>query len=198
MKLREDGTPYPMIGMKVAMRRLLTSQYVRACATPSDIYEHLPTFVGLVEELEATTVIELGTRGGVSTVAWLYGLEKTDGHLWSVDIDPAPEFEHGRWTFIQGNDLDPQIVGQLPLADIVFIDTSHHYEQTVAELNVYRWKVRPGGKIVLHDTELARPEGAPPRPRYPVRTAVEEFCSDEGLAWMNYPNCWGLGIVSIP
>lgn len=177
----------------------LADRYRDACATPSDIYEHLPTFVSLVEDLKAKTVIELGTRGGVSTVAWLYGLEKTDGHLWSVDVDPAPELQHPRWTFIQGDDLSVDTINRLPEeVDIVFIDTSHEYQQTVAELNVYRWMVRPGGKIVLHDTELAHPLGVPVQPRFPVKTAVEEFCFEEGLSWTNTPGCFGLGVIDIP
>lgn len=175
----------------------LGEKYDRACATPSDIYLHLPTFVALCESLDAKTVIELGTRGGVSTIAWLYGLERTDGHLYSVDIDPAPELTHRRWTFLQGNDLDPQIVKQLPDAEIVFIDTSHDYQQTFAELNVYRWKVKPGGRIVLHDTELAHPYGVATLPRYPVKTAVEEFCNEQGFTWTNHPECFGLGIITL-
>ncbi len=174
----------------------LADDYLKACGTPSDIYEHLPVFVETCVEMEARTVIELGTRGGVSTIAWLYGLEQTDGHLWSVDIDPAPKFEHDRWTFLHGNDLTPGIFGQLPTADIVFIDTSHMYVQTLAELNLYRWKVRPGGIILLHDTELARPEGiGRNEPSFPVRRAVEEFCHDEGLTFTNRPNCFGLGRI---
>ena len=70
---------------------MLVDQYEEACSTPSDIVEHLPYFVTLCQELRAKKVIELGTRGGVSTIAWLYGLELTAGHLWSVDIQPAPE-----------------------------------------------------------------------------------------------------------
>jgi len=156
---------------------MLVDQYEEACSTPSDIVEHLPYFVTLCQELQAKKVIELGTRGGVSTIAWLYGLELTAGHLWSVDIQPAPEHTDAwsRWTFLLGDDLDPDVFGQLPdLADIVFIDTSHWYEQTLAELNLYRAKVRPGGRIVLHDTELPQPLFGPPLPRYPVKTAVEE------------------------
>lgn len=178
---------------------MIVDLYEKACTTPSDIYEHLPLFVELCRLLDAKTVIELGTRGGVSTVGWLYGLELTDGHLWSVDIDPAPEFSHERWTFIQGNDLDRDVFNALPdNADVVFIDTSHEYEQTCAELRVYRWKVRTGGRIVLHDTELAHPYGLPIRPRYPVKAAVEEFCAEEALTWHNYPNCFGLGVITIP
>lgn len=181
------------------MTPTLAARYHEACRTPSDINEHLPTMVALCRELQASKVIELGTRGGVSTIAWLYGLEETDGHLWSVDIDPAPDLEHDRWTFLQGDDLDPAIVRQLPdSADICFIDTEHSFEQTLSELNVYRWKVRPGGALVLHDTELMHPFGLRGQPPFPVKKAVEEFCHDEGLTWKNYPTNNGLGVVRLP
>ena len=175
----------------------LRAEYERLRQTPSDIYQHLPFFVTEVLRLEAKTVIELGTRSGVSTVAWLYALEQTGGHLWSVDIDPAPPLDAEHWTFLRGNDLSPDIVSQLPEADIVFIDTSHAFDQTLAELNVYQHKVRPGGVILLHDTELARPEGVRGRP-FPVKRAIEEFCAEELLTWTNRPECFGLGRIEIP
>lgn len=192
-----DAGPVECAGLMATTS--LADQYAQACATPSDIYEHLPTFVELCQELDARKVIELGTRGGVSTVAWLYGLH-SQGHLWSVDIDPAPPMEFDGWTFIQGDDLDRQVVRSLPNGvDIVFIDTSHMYAQTVAELNVYRWKVRAGGRIVLHDTELQRPEGwTRAQPEFPVKTAVQEFCAEEDLKVTFHPNCWGIAIVEVP
>ena len=92
----------------------LEERYNSALATPSDIFEHLPTFVALVEELDATKVIELGTRTGVSTVAWLYALHGR-GHLWSVDLDPKPDIgDYPHWSFVQGDDLAPDIYGNLP------------------------------------------------------------------------------------
>ena len=176
----------------------LTSEYQRVCATPSDIQNHLPRFVALCEELHATHVIELGTRTGVSTIAWLYGLRGI-GRLTSVDIDPKPpigDYEH--WTFIQGDDLDPAVIDKLAPADIVFIDTSHHYEHTVAELATYRQLVKPGGRIVLHDTMLRRPEGSPSRPLFPVKRAIEEFVEHERLDWFEHLDSWGLGVIEIP
>lgn len=176
----------------------LAELYAERCETPSDIYLHLPRFVAMVEELNAQHVIELGTRSGVSTIAWLHALERTGGRLTSIDIDPRPSIgEWPHWTFIQGDDEDPDVVGQLDVADIVFIDTSHLYEHTLRELNLYRWLVRPGGLLVLHDTMLEQPEGAPPRPRFPVRTAVEEFCRAENFGWINVPDCWGLGVIRV-
>ncbi|RLA30264.1 MAG: hypothetical protein DRR03_10915 [Gammaproteobacteria bacterium] len=173
----------------------LADEYDRLCRTPSDINEHLPTFLNLVLCLNAQHVIELGTRSGVSTVAWLYGLLKTGGRLTSVDLDGEPFDAHDAWTFIQGDDLDPAVTVQLDPADIVFIDTSHTYPQTVAELNLYRWLVKPGGLIVCHDTELAHPADAPARPAFPVKTAIEEFTEANGYRWINHPNCNGLGII---
>ena len=176
----------------------LADEYERLCHTPSDIYLHLPRFVEMVRDMDAQHVIELGTRTGVSTVAWLHGLSMTGGRLTSVDIDERPdigEWEH--WTFVQGSDLDPAVTSQLDECDILFLDTSHLYEHTCQELRIYRHFVRPGGLLVCHDTMLERPEGAPSRPRFPVATAIEEFCAGEGLQWRNIPECWGLGIIQL-
>lgn len=176
----------------------LAEAYRELCSTPSDIYQHLPRFVDMVVERNAQHVIELGTRSGVSTIAWLYGLERSGGQLTSVDIDEQPDIGvWPHWTFHQADDLDPDLVASLAPADVVFIDTSHHYEHTLAELNVYRWLVKPGGIIVLHDTELERPDGAPATPRFPVRTAVDEFCAAEGYEWTNDPRCWGRAEIKV-
>lgn len=176
----------------------LLERYEEVAATPSDIVDHLPRFVEMVDMLDAQVVIELGTRTGVSTIAWLYALERTGGRLFSVDIDPRPEIgEWDHWTFIQGDDLDPAVVSRLPQADIVFIDTSHLYEHTLRELAVYRWLVRSGGLMVCHDTQLAQPIGAPARPRFPVRSAIEAFCKEEGYRWSEFTDSWGLGVIEL-
>lgn len=171
--------------------------YEEHCIRPSDIFEHLPTFVALCEQLDAKNVIELGVRGGVSTVAWLYGLEQTDGHLHSVDISAPPEIESDRWTFTRGNDVDPDLVSALPASvDIVFIDTSHTYEQTLQELALYVPKVRSGGVVVLHDTEVEHPDLTEDY-NFPVKRAVELFTMANGLSWTNEPKCNGLGTIEV-
>lgn len=178
----------------------LAGKYGVVSGTPSDIYLHLPRFVEMVKTSNAQKVIELGTRTGVSTIAWLYALEQTGGHLWSVDIDAKPPIgDYPHWTFIQGDDCRPEIQVQLPTqADIVFIDTSHHYEHTLRELRGYRPFVKPGGLIVCHDTELPQPEGMPASdPLYPVKTAIEKFIAETGFRWLNVPECWGLGIIEV-
>jgi cephalosporin hydroxylase len=176
----------------------LEAEYHALCATPSDVQLHLPRFVALVAELQARHVIELGTRDGVSTIAWLYALERTSGRLTSIDIDPPPDIgPYPHWTFLRGDDCDPQVISQLEPADIVFIDTSHHYDHTRRELKLYHPLVRRGGRIVLHDTELRRPDGARRWPAFPVKKAIVEFCERAGYEWMNVSECWGLGIICV-
>ena len=184
-----------VVGTAVSLAEL----YAERCATPSDIYLHLPRMVDLVTELDAKHVIELGTRSGVSTIAWLYGLSQTGGRLTSVDLDTKPDigdFDH--WTFVQGDDTDPVVVSALAPADIVFIDSSHLYAHTVQELNIYRWLVKPGGVICMHDTELQRPETAGPfEPPFPVRKALLEFVADTRYEHINYPECYGFAVVKV-
>lgn len=176
----------------------LTNLYHRYCRTPSDIHEHLPVMVDLVQSLNAQHVIELGTRTGVSTLAWLYGLQTTGGRLTSVDIDVQPpigEWEH--WTFIQSDDTNPDMIASLEPADIVFIDTTHRYLHTLDELRLYMPKVVPGGVMLLHDTELETPLEFPGDTDFPVKRAVEAFTTEHGLEWVHLPNCWGLAIIKI-
>jgi cephalosporin hydroxylase len=133
-----------------------------------DCVPHYPTLTRLASE--AKTVIEWGVRGGVSTWALLDGLPQ-DGHLWSVDIDncvvPPRVSADPRCRFLVGDDLDTAIQAQLPVdADLVFIDTSHTYDQTVAEL---AYAAQLTNRIALHDYALDD-----------VKRAVDEFCVREG------------------
>lgn len=176
--------------------------YEHLLTQDTDIKAHLPRFVDLVHRLDAKTVIELGVRTGVSSIAWITALSKTDGHLWSVDIDPAPPIvaTHPRCTFTQGADLDPFLLAQLPeQADIVFVDTDHTYELTVEELGAYRPKVRDGGCIVLHDVAVETFEHhTTPQPPFPVRQAVEEFATANDLKVDWYDDSHGLAVVWMP
>lgn len=132
------------------------------CNRPSDIQGHLRLLRDLVVELDAQVVVELGVRWGRSTVALLAGVEQTGGRLWSCDVDPATHDwvpdevrSHPQWSFSGGDDLD--MVENVPRPiDLLFVDTSHEYGHTLAELHMYGPLVRPGGAVVLHDTDPVR------------------------------------------
>lgn len=129
---------------------------------------------------EVTTVLEWGVRGGVSTWALLEGLP-ADGRLTSVDVErhplPVAVENDPRWTFVLGDDL---AIGHEP-AELVFIDTTHEYAQTLAEL---RLAERLGARIIaLHDWALV-----------PVREAVLDWLP-AGWTLDVHPSEWGLAVV---
>ena len=193
---------------------VLEERYKMLCADTSlDIFEHLPTFVRAVEDLNARKVIELGVRYGASSTAWLYALERTGGHLWAVDcsfpvaapgsdinlLDTQGPLGVVPWfTFVLGYDDWQPVLDALPDSDVdlVLIDTMHTFEQTALELNLYYPRVRPGGRIYLHDTALEVTGNATtPQPPFPVLAAMTQFCEAKGLRWENTPSCNGLGTI---
>jgi GT2 family glycosyltransferase/predicted O-methyltransferase YrrM len=174
--------------------------YDHVCKTPSDINEHLPTLYRVATEMGAKNVIELGTRTGVSTVAWCHAMDATGGHVWSVDITDRLVFKHPALTFVLGDDLDDATLAQLPeQADIVFVDTLHSYEQTAAEIATYKSRVRPGGCMVFHDTAVEVHEHLPPgQPPFPTQLAVDEWVDADNLALERWDNNNGLSVVWLP
>lgn len=174
--------------------------YEQHCDIWSDVVEHLPVFHDTVVDSNAQRVVELGVRTGNSTIAFLAGIAKTGGHLWSVDIRLMPQAFFSplkritqSWTFLIGDDVSAEIAERVPNEiDVLFIDSSHHYDHTLAELRLYGPRATT---ILLHDTELEHPDGAPAEPAFPVRTAVEEWCAETGRPWRNLTNCYGLGII---
>jgi predicted O-methyltransferase YrrM len=149
-----------------------------------DMAPHIATLTRLATE--AQTIVELGVREGVSTWALLDGLP-ADGRLYSVDVQrdsqPPRVTDDPRWTYIIGDDLSPDVHAQLPgQADLVFIDTSHEYEHTVAEL-VFALSLSPA-RIVMHDYVQA-----------PVARAVDEFCAREGWAVVAHEPEYGLATL---
>lgn len=177
----------------------LTARFDHAVRTPSDINEHLLWFVDCVRMLNAEHVIELGSRSGVSTLAWLYALRANGGRLTTVDLDIAPQIgTWPNWEHIQGNDEDPDVLAQLVPADIVFLDTSHLYAETCRELNLYRWLVKPGGVLICHDSAVERffeaPDSEPP---FSVRKAIAEFIDDTGFDMFEFGHCNGLTVIKV-
>lgn len=149
-----------------------------------DMAPHIATLTRWARK--AKVIVEWGVRGGVSTWALLDGLPE-DGTLWSVDIDactvPPRVSSDPRWIFLVGDDLDPAIQAQLPdHADLVFIDTSHTYEQTVGEL-AYAVTLTPA-RIVMHDFVME-----------PVARAAYEFMAREN--WKLIDNELPFGLATL-
>jgi cephalosporin hydroxylase len=188
----------------------LDDAYRDRLGRPSDIREYLPFLHReAVGRDTLGRVIELGTRKGNSTLAFLAAVEKRHlgGHVWSVDVsdcarDPEgmlPWARHPSWTFIQGDDMDATVQSLLPAqCDLLFIDTSHEYEHTLAELRAYMPRVAPGGVALFHDTHLMGWPGYEwDRDVSPVWAALDEYCAEAGLRWEDMPGKYGLGVIRV-
>lgn len=130
-----------------------------------DMVPHIDTLQRLASG--ARHVVEFGVRTGVSTWALLDAIAP-DGALLSWDITPQMTPDRcrfdPRWTLTMGDSLRAEVPWT---PDLVFIDTSHRYAQTLAEL---RWCAeRDVPLIVLHDWNE---DG--------VRDAVTDFCAETG------------------
>ncbi len=74
----------------------------------------------------------------------------------------------------------------------------HTYEATYAELVTYTPRLKPGGVILMHDTELDvaslhhRWKAQPP---LPVRKAIEDFIDGLDFEVEFVPGCYGLGVL---
>ena len=182
------------------MRPWLLEYQARAKRQGNHIAHYLPILFGTVARYPYARVCELGTDRGDSTVALLAAAELTGGHVWSVDINPECEFirecepwHYGGFTFICGDSTDQATADQVPgTVDVLFIDSSHLYEETKREIDLYLPKVRPGGVMLLHDTNKP---GTADR----VREALEDRLSFLPLlSWYEHPGANGLGVVEVP
>ena len=165
--------------------------YMQHLHTQSDIQHHLP----LLYSRARGTIVELGTRSGVSTAAFLAGVEKRGGFVWSVDIDPACAklyAGHAQWAFTQVDSRNEAFAAMVlkdkgPI-DVLFIDTEHTMEMAAAELALWGDHVRPGGVILMHDPET-----------FPgVRRAAQEFAAARGWPITIVLPCNGMAVIERP
>jgi len=146
------------------------------------------------------TIVELGVRGGSSTIAFLSALEKLKkGKLWSCDIDPLMEELNRKvidgglydyWYFWRGDSVEfADSYFSKRQVDIVFIDTSHEFSQTTKEIDKWSQKIKDGGKMIFHDT-LSRYDG--------VSVPIELFVEKNSSEWdyYNIDITTGLGILT--
>lgn len=155
-----------------------------------NIGEFLPRF----EEAARGNVLELGSRDGVSTGAFLKGVEKRGGRVTSIDCDPAWKEVwkgHPQWKFICAFSTEGEKIlkeGGPGEIDVLLIDTDHTNQLTQKELALWGPRMRPGGIIFLHDTK-----------QYPeIRAAAEDYSKAHGLSMEFLEESTGLGILRVP
>ncbi len=136
----------------------------------SDIHDHLGTLFYETVSVRPRLIVELGTRGGVSTRALLAAAEAVDAQVLSVDIEDCSSIElpprlRGRWSFVRGDDVAfagdgfeafCAARGLAPTAGAILIDTSHAYEHTRAEIAAWIPQLARPGVMLFHDTNMGR------------------------------------------
>lgn len=169
----------------------------------SDIQDMMPLLRETAASYPRPVIIELGVRSGNSTTALLAGTALNGGEVWSCDIDavslPPEVASLESWKFRHGDSAGEAILAWMPQeADVIFIDTSHTYEQTIAELEAYVPRLKPGGVMLLHDTQWEPPAISLPEPGGPVTRALNDFCARTGRSWYNVASAegfYGMGVI---
>lgn len=122
-------------------------------------------FLGqLVFYKKAAVIVELGCFVGWTTAHLSIARKAMQhGHLYYLDYEP----EHVAYardnlkrlgleaetTGLVGASLDPKVTCNIPeQIDVLFIDTSHLYPDTLDEILFYAPRMAPNGCIVLHDS----------------------------------------------
>ena len=150
--------------------------------------------VGHLQELARgrRSIVEFGLRGAVSTWAMLDAMAP-DGVLIGVDIDadaplPPRVREDPRFRFVVGDSLTVPLP---PMVDLVMIDSSHEFAQTVGEL-VRAASLHPAA-IACHDYLY--------RHSPQVRRAIDGYVAPGYLRDEPYrletvhPSDWGLAVL---
>jgi cephalosporin hydroxylase len=154
----------PRTGSGVTPSGMAELDEIRARAlTSSDISDHLETL--FLEALRARPrlMVELGVREGESTFALERAAKLLDCPLLSVDIEPCQvRSSYPKWSFIQMDDLAlarefttlTRSRGLPDKIDFLFLDTSHEFEHTRAEIAAYFPLLSPQATVIFHDTNL--------------------------------------------
>lgn len=160
----------------------------------NDVHHDIDMHADFLTEVAKGDILEIGVRTGISTAAFLRGLEKNGGHLYSLDTnsDCGKVFAgHPQWTFIHGDSRDASVIGRMLCPfDILFIDGDHTYEGVKADLANYAPLVKSGGRIILHDVCSGYDPG--------VRQAFDEYIDATKYEAEIFPSWVGLGQVLIP
>jgi hypothetical protein len=136
----------------------------RACR-PTDFSDHMLTLFHEAMEAKPGLIVELGTRSGESTFVLERVAALCGSTLVSVDLaDCSRVSAYPAWTFVRAEDVAfaaefPEWCQKrklVPEIDLLFVDTSHEYEHTAAEIRAWFAFLSPRAKAVFHDTNLRK------------------------------------------
>lgn len=126
-------------------------------------------YLQLIGDLMPKTVIEIGTLAGGSAL-WFADMLSCHGvevpRVISIDIDPAPEVEDHRISFLQGaaralgECLGPELLAGLSRPLLAVEDSSHLYPDVLAAMRFFDGILEPGDYLVVEDGVVDQLPGA--------------------------------------
>jgi predicted O-methyltransferase YrrM len=159
-----------------------------------------PPTLGLLYALLAnnsfTSVLQLGTWMGFSTIVFADALKRSAAiHKNSPTLDTVEcnvTVHRRARNFIEraqhqdivrchdGDSTDPELIKQLlPQYDFIYVDSSHTYEGTAREIELYYPRLKSEGLMAFHDSSRHAVAWDPSK-KGGVRKALDE--------WINSPN----------
>lgn len=122
-----------------------------------DSDKHVLTLYSIAIGMGAERILELGVRGGATTLPLLMAVQKTGGTLTSVDIEPTSfvpptSLLSTAWSFVKQDAVD-FLRSQRPTEpyDLIYIDDWHAYSHVKNELDEIDRLVSPRSVIIVHD-----------------------------------------------
>jgi predicted O-methyltransferase YrrM len=161
-----------------------------------DVHHDVDMHTPWLESVAKGNILEIGVRTGISTSAFLSGLEANGGHLYSVDINADCKQaigSHPNWTFICADSQKPEtLLHQLAGLhfDILFLDGDHSYEGVKNDFANYAPLVKSGGRIICHDVLSGYDPG--------VRKAFDEYIDATKFEAEIFTSWVGLGQILVP
>jgi predicted O-methyltransferase YrrM len=153
-------------GVDFSSLRAAGESFRRADAWKWNSEPSVSEFLGeLAARRRPRAVVELGCYLGWTSAHLAQGLRVGGGEsrLWCLDSNPG-HLQSARENlvrlgladrveFVAGLSLAPAVLERLPAEiDLVFLDTSHGYEDTRGEISAYSRRLAAGGMLVLHDS----------------------------------------------
>jgi predicted O-methyltransferase YrrM len=194
------------------------------CAVPLISLLH-----GLVMGNGISRIAQLGTCAGYSALllGWMLRRMNATRGLFALDLDPAMCDLSRRWIIraglqdfveiAEGNSLDDRSIASARKyldgdSELIVLDSSHEYQSTLAELDLWYAALAPGGLLILHDVskfaadfDVTR-EGGVRRafgewrklhPEVETFSLNSESCSMEGPR-PPYKDACGVGLIHKP
>jgi len=117
----------------------------------------------LTRLIKANKVVEVGIYRGAGSLHLAQGIhDNGGGTIWLVDIseeyliDVRNKIENNysnvKVNTFCGDSIAASTQAEIPVVDLVFLDTEHSYTAAILEIKNYLLLVRHGGFIVIHDT----------------------------------------------